>query len=160
MKRKWKYIWMAMILLAIVILIILFFNKKTERFSMFGIKGMVVVSGSMEPTIKVGDIVVVKHKAKDEIRVNDIIAFKNDNIVVTHRIVDIIDDKYQTKGDNNNVVDEDLVQYDDVEGVKIFKIPVLGYVILFMRDNFIVILVLLMMLMLYLAFKKDKQLDS
>lgn len=160
MKRKWKYIWLLMILLVIVILIILFFNKKTERINVFGIKGMVVVSGSMEPNIKVGDIVVVKHKAKDEIKVNDIIAFKNDNVVVTHRIVDIIDDKYQTKGDNNNVVDDELVQYDDVEGVKIFKIPVLGYVILFMRDNFIVILVLLMMLMLYLALKKDKQLDN
>ncbi len=160
MKRKDKYIWLVLILLIIVFLIILFFNKKMEKISMFGIKGMVVVSGSMEPNINVGDIVIVKKKRQDEIKVNDVIAFKNGNVVVTHRIVDIIDDKYQTKGDNNNVADEDLIQYDNVEGVKIFKIPLLGYVILFIRDNFVLILVLLGMLMLYLTFKKGKQIDS
>ena len=45
-----------------------------------------VASGSMNPNIKVGDIVVVDQRF-DEININDVIAYKKDQVIIVHRVV-------------------------------------------------------------------------
>lgn len=86
----------------------------------------------MYPNINPGDIVVVENKNKASLNKNDIITFKANNSVITHRIVDIKDSVYITKGDNNDVVDPFNVTYEDILGKVLFKIPKLGYLLEFL----------------------------
>ena len=105
--------------------------------SFFGWKPFIVLSGSMESEIYSGDIVVVKEVDKKKLKVNDVIAFKNDDIVVTHRIVEIVNEngttKYITKGDNNNTQDKDYVLPENVEGLYQFKVSNLGNLAMFIQ---------------------------
>ena len=107
--------------------------------SFFGWKPFIVLSGSMETQIMTGDIVVVKEVNTNNLKENDIIAFKdNEDIVVTHRIVEIVkeDDgniKYKTKGDNNNIEDDGYVYPNQVEGIYKFRVGKLGNLALFIQ---------------------------
>lgn len=135
--------------LSIVLLIILFpilfvngvilinsFINPDEIPDFFGWKPFIVLSGSMETQIFAGDIVVVKEE--NNFKIGDIIAFTTeDNIVVTHRIVDILREnglnKYITKGDNNNTNDRGFVLTEQIEGVYKFRISGVGNVAMFMQ---------------------------
>ena len=97
------------------------------------------MSGSMMSQIEIGDLVFVKEVDTNTLEVNDIIAFKDsENLVTTHRIVNIINENgeksFETKGDSNNVKDEKLVYGKDVEGKYVFKIGKLGKYILFLQE--------------------------
>ena len=105
--------------------------------SFFGWKPFIVLSGSMETEIFPGDLAVVKDLGTDNLKVNDVIAFKSGDVVITHRIVEIKNEegqiKYITKGDNNNTEDVGFVLPKDVEGVYQFKIPGLGNLAMFLQ---------------------------
>ena len=125
------------ILVVNAVILINSYTKPDEIPSFMGWKPFIVLSGSMETEIKTGDIVVVKEVPLDEIKLNDIIAFKEDGIVITHRIIEIIDDngvkKYITKGDNNNVKDNGFVLNEQIEGVYKFRIEGLGNLAMFIQ---------------------------
>ncbi len=131
----------------------------------FGIKPMIVLSGSMETSIYTGDLVFAKIVDPNTLENNDIIAFRNENDkVTTHRIVEIVNEdgtkKFKTKGDNNNTEDANLVETSDVEGIYIGRIPKVGNFLLFMQKPIGLIVVLLIILVigliwLYIANKKD-----
>lgn len=106
--------------------------------SVFGYKPFVVLSGSMESEISVGDLVFVKNVDVNTLKTNDIIAFRdNENLVTTHRIVDEIkiDNKrcFKTKGDSNNEEDEGTVCEKQIEGKYQGKIAKIGNVIIFIQ---------------------------
>lgn len=94
--------------------------------SVFGYRAECVMSGSMEDTLSVGDIVVIK-EAKTYSK-NDIVSFREGNSVITHRIIDIADDGFITKGDANNAADSEVVKQGDVIGREILIIPWIGYI--------------------------------
>jgi len=96
-----------------------------------GIQPFVVESGSMEPNIKVGSVSFVnKHVKYEEIKVNDVIAFKTaSGKEATHRVVEITDEGLQTKGDSNEVVDEIVTTRDNYIGKNVFSIPKIGYIV-------------------------------
>lgn len=106
--------------------------------SVFGYKPFVVLSGSMESKISVGDLVFVKNVDVNTLKTNDIIAFRdNENLVTTHRIVDEIkiDNKrcFKTKGDSNNEEDEGTVCEKQIEGKYQGKIAKVGNIIMFIQ---------------------------
>lgn len=95
-----------------------------------GIKPYVVISGSMEPNIKVGSVSFINTRySYSKIKVGDIIAFKTDNIFATHRVVETTQYGFKTKGDANNIEDGNIVSKDEYVGKNILSIPKLGYVI-------------------------------
>ena len=96
-----------------------------------GIKPYVVLSGSMEPTIKTGSVSFVNSHVKYEnIKEKDIIAFKiDDGTLVTHRVVEITDEGMQTKGDGNKQRDGIVTTKRNYVGKNIFSIPKVGYVV-------------------------------
>ena len=112
--------------------------------SFFGWKPFIVLSGSMETQISVGDLVIVKEVDTGTLKKGDIIAFRENDIVITHRIDDIIteDDKvkYITKGDNNNTRDEGTVLPEQVEGIFICKMSGLGNLAIFIQTPIEIIL--------------------
>ena len=107
--------------------------------SIFGYKPFVVLSGSMETKISVGDLVFVKEIDPSTLKTGDIIAFRDsNNYVTTHRIVGKIDTEkgtcFETKGDNNNTNDKDPVCFDSIEGKYQTKIAKIGNIILFIQQ--------------------------
>ncbi|PIR05390.1 signal peptidase I [Candidatus Kuenenbacteria bacterium CG11_big_fil_rev_8_21_14_0_20_37_9] len=100
----------------------------------FGCKILVVESGSMQPAIKTGSLVVVM--AAREYAVNDIITFGAigmEKIPITHRIVDVrdrgLESLYVTKGDANNAPDKKEVRLEEIIGRVLFTMPYIGYAI-------------------------------
>lgn len=87
--------------------------------NIFGYTMFVVKSGSMEPTISTDDIILVKIQQND-LNVNDIISYEEDNMIITHRIIEVQQNDITTKGDNNNTQDG-LTKREKVIG-KVIKI--------------------------------------
>ena len=80
-------------------------------------KPLIVVSGSMSPTIEVNSLIMVEKTPFDELEVDDIIVFKTSTYgLVSHRIVEKVAGGYLTKGDNNNNVDKWVVNEESYKG--------------------------------------------
>ena len=118
--------------------------------SIFGYKPFVVMSGSMETKIGVGDLVLVKKVDSKDLKEQDIIAFRNSNgTVTTHRIIEITDDNcFVTKGDNNNIQDSDIVCSKSIEGKYVKKYPRLGKFILFIKKPLGLVVLMLSLLII------------
>lgn len=93
-----------------------------------------ITSGSMWPALKKGDLILIKGVfGKEDIKIGDIIVFKNQKGLTIHRVVEIKEDTVLTKGDANNVADSP-VTYEEIIGKalslnnKAFRIPLLGMV--------------------------------
>ncbi|BEP18297.1 hypothetical protein PYJP_16490 [Pyrofollis japonicus] len=84
---------------------------------------LIILSGSMKPSIDVGDIVVVKPVSR--INIGSIVAYKASNRIVVHRVINISIDKLITKGDANNAPDPPISR-SQVLGVVNVKIPLIG----------------------------------
>ena len=99
---------------------------------------LIVQSGSMSPSVKTGDVVVVRNVAEQErssLQVGNVVTFKaanNQAKLITHRIVGVRhlpsgETFYTTKGDANEVQDSALLTPDRVVGEVEFRVPRLGY---------------------------------
>ncbi len=91
---------------------------KKDYTNIFGYAFFEVISGSMSPAIEKWDVIVVKLDADYE--VGDIVSFKNGDAYITHRIIEINDGAYVTKGDANNTVDNPITK-DKIAG-KVVKV--------------------------------------
>jgi len=112
---------LVLILLAGSYVQIQFLNKDYPN--IFQYTAFQVASGSMLDTIKVDDIVIVKiDNDIKNINTGDIIVFKQDNAIITHRVIEINDEEIITKGDANNTNDEPITK-DSVIGRVIKIIP-------------------------------------
>lgn len=109
----------------------------------FPIYPSVIATGSMEPEIKPGDVILVE-KIKDiegihALKTGDVIQFKKDSILISHRIIDIIEEKegirFKTKGDNNSGEDEDLVKPENIKGKVVYSIPKVGLLTLLIKSE-------------------------
>ena len=88
-----------------------------------------VVSGSMEPTIPVGSMIIVKPMQGSEIAEKDIIVFHtSEEAVVTHRVMEnhVVEGEFITKGDANDAEDLTTVLYANLIGRVTKHIPKLG----------------------------------
>ena len=105
-----------------------------------------IVSPSMNPVIKVYDVVVnVRVSNPEQIEVGDIITYVSTNptslgMTITHRVVAVYKGEngvyeYQTQGDNNSESDSVLVTFDNIIGKEIFIIPALGKIQFVLADK-------------------------
>ena len=79
-----------------------------------------VASDSMAPTMTVNDVILVRINADFE--VNDIISFNDEDAIVTHRVISIIDKEIYAQGDANNVIDAPITE-DQVIGRVVRILP-------------------------------------
>ena len=105
----------------------------------FPVYPSVIVTGSMMPMIKPGDVVLLKKMDGKGAKLGDVIQFKSDNIFIVHRIINVKEEggqlKFQTKGDNNSVADSGLVDPGLVKGKLIKVIPKIGWPSLLLKDR-------------------------
>lgn len=127
----------------------------------FGYHPLVVLSGSMDSTYPVGSVVYYHKVDKEDLKVKDIITYQLDGEEnVTHRIVLIVDDKYQTKGDANNVVDEKLVEFKDIKGkTATFYVAYIGIFIHAVSSNMAYLVILAIILVSEFVLQNVKTLD-
>lgn len=116
-----------------------------------------VQSGSMSPVINTGDLVVVKPNLK--YKKGDIITFSSkNNFNITHRIVEIKNNKVETKGDANQVTDQDLTDIDKILGKVFYIIPYFGYLIMFIKTipGLIILIIIPSTIIVYSEFVQIK----
>ena len=136
--------------------------------AVFGWKPFIVLSGSMEDTIMPGDLILTKEIDTLELKKGDVISFRtNKYTVITHRIIDIVEDegerKYYTKGDNNDTADSNIVCNNQIEGIYRYRIPKLGNIAIYLQKPIGIIICiavpLIIILIAQLADLKSKQIE-
>ncbi len=100
---------------------------------LFNYQAIAILSNSMNPTFRRGDVVIYKKNAK--ILSGDIIVFKYENQIIVHRVLSI-NEYYVTKGDANNTVDYMKIQKKDIIGVYQFHIKYLAYPSIWLNEMF------------------------
>ena len=115
-----------LILILLVILMIAVYSfveidiKGKEYCNIFNYSIFQIETGSMAKTLEIDDIIIVK-LGNDDINKNDIITFRKDGNLVTHRLVRLDNQNYYTKGDNNPTEDEPIKK-EDIVGKVVFSI--------------------------------------
>lgn len=176
------------ILVINVTLVIKGLTNPDEVPSLFGYSPLIVKSGSMEPTIKTGDLIIIKPIDIDDIHGDSefgakdgtIISFydpeSRGNAVTTHRCIEVIVNKdgtksFRTKGDGNfESVDQTLVPEKNVIGTYVLRIPAAGNVAFFMQTTPGLIICIAVPIALFVGYdlimkkrydkKKKKETDS
>jgi len=163
--------------LIIILLFLVAFNFDPFLQVVAGVTRAVVTKQSMEPTLKEGDLVILKSTPSIEIKENDIIVFdryitgtpSNPGYEINlqtpwiHRVYDIIEYNgtlfFKTKGDNNISIDPGLVPSNGIVGKLIFYIPMIG--ILYLNPIFrtinLLIIVCLVAAYIFLELKGEKK---
>jgi len=125
--------WLVIAVIALMALYVV-----SSNYNFFGgYRSFLIQSGSMEPAIMTGDIIVTKNQISYIL--NDVVAFhNNDNRIVTHRLV-AVDDKsgtkeFSTKGDANRSQDFDTIHFEQIRGKVVLVIPKLGYLVAFSKS--------------------------
>lgn len=116
------------ILIIILNLYILYVKivKKQDIIKFNGYYAFIVISGSMKPTINVDDLIIIKEEK--QYKEQDIVTYKSNQSVITHRIIKKEGNTIWTKGDNNHVEDSPI-QNSQIYGKYIYKIKNIGKVI-------------------------------
>lgn len=99
-----------------------------------GMNIYVVLSGSMNPTIETGSIVLIDTK-KENYTIGDIVTFQMEDQIVTHRIVEMEHGIIKTKGDANSIPDSKLITKNQIKGKVKYVIPIVGYIIFYFQSK-------------------------
>jgi len=125
---------------------------------------MVVSSGSMIPTLNVGDIIIVRGVDPQTVTVGTIIIFHSPvdyEMPIVHRVI-VVDKQsnglfFQTKGDNNPVADGWRVPAQNLIGVFVAKVPYVGLLSLELRGPLgITVIILLVALIIALEYRDSR----
>ena len=132
-----RYILVAILVLVCAVCVYvlgakLIFKQKNPK--VFGYSVMVVKTGSMYPELKPNDLIIIK--TKKQYKSNDIITFEDGNSFTTHRIIEVAENGFITKGDANEDPDNNIVEFNKVEGKVIGKVGGVGKVIKFVTSSY------------------------
>lgn len=133
-----KIVNVVIVLLVMSFLLIVCLQRfSNNKISFFNYRIFTVVTGSMEPKYKIGDILIAKERDPSEIKVGDAISYlatRNEikGNVVTHEVVNITKDKdgsylFHSKG-LVNLIEDPVVHEDQLYGVVIYKTKILSFV--------------------------------
>lgn len=139
---------MCVILVPIMIinctLLIKSFVNEDEVPSFGGMMPLIVLTDSMYPDIKSGDLIICSTVEPQDVEIGDVISFYdpagNGTSVVTHAVIDIVEEdgrlSFKTKGINNNTEDRLLVKEEHlIAEYTGFRIPGAGNVAIFMQTT-------------------------
>ena len=129
--------------------------------SVFGFSVLQVTSGSMEPEIPVGGIVIVRKVKPDSLKVGDVISFYSNDVdisgkVNTHRIIEIKQSEsgekiFRTKGDANEYADTAAVFEIDLVGKMIMNLGSVGGSVFDILRNPTIILIFIVLPLIFIT---------
>lgn len=102
------------------------YKNNLEEAYLFGYKPVLVLTGSMEPTLKTNSVAVVKKIDYNEVKKNDILMYKIEDKIITHRVIEKNKNGIITKGDNNQSKDAYLIKKENVKGIVVYKLNFLS----------------------------------
>lgn len=155
--RFLKEIFIKIIYLFLLMYLIIFIPK------LFGYNPLVVISGSMEPTLKVGGLLYYEEIDINDFKEKDILVYELKDHIISHRVVEHLDNGFITKGDANNSYDSSIVSDNQVLGRGTnWSIPFLGYYADFIFRHKYILKILLSIGIIdlfvdYLIKRKEKQ---
>jgi signal peptidase len=133
----------AILLLVIALLAFVMFQNRVHKTTpcLGGYQLYIVLSGSMQPALDVGSVVIVKAIDPEEVKTGDIITFrgeKRSDALTTHRVIGINTKtglSFQTKGDANEVADPTAINPTKLVGKVVLHMPYAGYVLDYTKRN-------------------------
>ena len=150
------------ILLVNVVLIIRSYTNSDEVPTIGGYCPLIVLSDSMEPDIMTGDLIICKQINKEDVKVDDVIAFfdpdSNNDSILTHRVKEVIVEAdgsiyFRTKGDHNNAEDPSRASAEKLVGIYTgTRIPGAGNVAMFMSTTAGLVICVVLPLILLVAY--------
>ena len=100
-----------------------------------GATPLTVLTGSMEPGLPPGTLIIVKPVDVDDIKIGDVITYQiksGEPDVITHRVIGItplgVERRFTLQGDNNGAPDADLVRPEQIQGRLWYSVPYVGFV--------------------------------
>lgn len=150
-RRIFKIIQVVFVTLMCAILLVNFYLLaarlifKKDLPKIFGFAQIIVISGSMQPAIDVGDMLVIREQSG--YAVHDIVTYHTSQSFITHRVVEVNDGELLTRGDANNVID-DPIALSAVEGKVVLQIHGAGNLLLFLKTPFGILMMLLVLFLL------------
>lgn len=127
---------------------------------LWGKRPLVIISGSMEPILKVGGILYYEKIYLDDFKKDDILVYRLNEHIVSHRIVNINEYGFETKGDNNNSNDSYIVDKNNVIGRgNNWSIPYIGYYADFIYNHkyLLIVMIILSYFNIWFNSRKDKK---
>ena len=82
--------------------------KGKKYFDFFGYTAFSVVTGSMSPTLEIGDVIIVN--IDNNVKKDDIITYYKDDNFITHRVIEVRGKEIITRGDSNNSSDSPITK--------------------------------------------------
>lgn len=148
-----KKLLFSLLFLISVLIVIMAFNKVILKSDYFlGYRISIILTGSMEPELKINDMVLIKKT--DKFKENDIVVYKNKNIETIHRVIEINDDEVITKGDNNNQKDVPIKK-EQITGKYIRTIPG-GKILAFFRIPEVMLVAIIIATIVLIVLLKKK----
>lgn len=117
------------------------FNKDN---GLFGYRVFTIITKSMEPELKVGDIILVKETQINEIKKGDNVTYQGmsedlNGKIITHKVMDFIDENgkriFYTQGINSSTMDP-AVYESQIYGVVKYKFIVLSFIYKIITNTF------------------------
>ena len=128
--RNILIIFLTAILLLNLYLVVVQVVLHNELPKLFGMTQIIVISGSMEPVVRVGDILLIREQSAYE--TGDVVTYRSGSSLITHRVIETDGTGLVTQGDANNAADAPI-ELSQVEGQMLLRIPKLGYAALMLR---------------------------
>lgn len=130
-----------------------------------GFRPAVVLTGSMEPTISPGDMIVYKSIDENDLKIGDVVTFymteesqANHSITYTHRVVNVLEKNnrvvFQMQGDANQTPDANLIPIERILGKVHYVMPIIGQTFLFVKNNMLIVISGLFVLFFIVYFVK------
>lgn len=121
--------------------------------SFFGYSIFEVQTNSMADTINAGDWIIVKYSKKYGL--NDIVTFKEDGNFITHRVVNVYNGTFITKGDANNAKDDEIDQ-EQIIGKVVKILPNFGILRSTLFNPFVLIMLIVTLYLINITCCKNK----
>ena len=170
-KVLWNILSKIITILILFVSIIIVVQKVTNnKESFFGYRIFRVQTGSMIPKYNIGDVILVKEKDINKIKVGDDVTYKGESgsvkgLLVTHRVIDIeeVDGKkaFHTKGIANNLEDP-IVYGNQINGVVQTKLYILSLICLLLNNKYVFYFCGVLPLTIYVGFRifKGRHIDE
>ena len=178
-KKVFNVIVTVVLILLIALVVLIFISRMTGGTpTVFGYHVYRVQTDSMVPTLNVGDVILSKKTAAEDIRLGDIITYRAlegdlAGQTITHRVYqepELRDGVYYfvTKGDKEGAVPDSEISYDQVEGKYVRTIPYLDKMYTFFLSpagliSFVALIIVLFgyeMISLILSYKSLDEKDD
>lgn len=153
-KRFYNILLKIVAVFLIIVLVYILYSRyiqKDKVTKIFGYGFLVVLTGSMEPEIQAGELVIIK---EGEYEVNDVITYETEDLLVTHRVIEKNGDEYICKGDSNNEKDLKVLE-NQIQGKVVYHSLSLGTFVRLYLKSFLIIFVIFIIIINFIFSKRN-----